>query len=143
MHILHSVQNLHSDFRYFRQPGRARVFSHLTTISCALPSLSPLHPGKKDPGRILFRSPCQKTSFRFMVYFLKPEIQRAPLSGFFQWQPDAGVAKITPYRNQIALCEKCFNGRGISRQNSRSVIFLLVRVNESADCASCSPRTYG
>lgn len=143
MHILHSVQNLHSDFRYFRQPGRPRVFSHRATTSCAFPSPLTLHPGKKDPRRILFRSTCQKTSFRFMVYFRKPEIQRVPLSGFFQWQPDAGVAKITPYRNQIALREKQTGGRGISRQNSRSVIFLSVRVNESADCASCSPRTYG
>jgi hypothetical protein len=60
-----------------------------------------------------------------MVYFLKPEIQRAPLCGFFQWQPDAGVAKIAPYRNQIALREKYSAGRGISRQISRSVISLL------------------
>lgn len=60
-----------------------------------------------------------------MVYFHKPEIQHAPLCGFFQWQPDAGVAKIASYRNQIALREKYSAGRGISRQISRSVISLL------------------
>ncbi|XPZ15783.1 hypothetical protein KRM24_00075 (plasmid) [Escherichia coli] len=56
-----------------------------------------------------------------MVYIQEAEIQRAPLCGFFPWQRASGATKMTAESDQIALREKWLSGRGVTRQNLRSV----------------------
>ncbi|MDM6891505.1 hypothetical protein QUG40_23060, partial [Enterobacter cloacae] len=59
--------------------------------------------------------------FLFMVYIHKAEIQRAPLCGFFPWQPTAGATKMTAELHQMALCKKWQDDRAVTHQNLRSV----------------------
>nr|QZX60685.1 uncharacterized protein [Enterobacter cloacae subsp. cloacae] len=74
LYFLHSLQNLHSDFRYLRK-GRPTEgsLSQNTTYSPSLP-FRPHHPGKKDPFSILLRSHTLLTlKYLFLIYGIYPE----------------------------------------------------------------------